>query len=431
MKKWLLLFLLFVPILSFSADITDNVNTYNYGLQVSLSNLFMNGNIDLNNKDIVNGGIFYGTATNANLLDGIDSAVLARLDQSNTFAGGKTQAMDGATVTNLTMRGNIDLGSGYLSGDGDNEGVSVASGGNVTASGSIRMSGQLTGSGDQMFNAVNLYQYSTNFSVPPYFAGYTAGGTKASPTAVTANKILFFVSGRGYTGTGFSGSKALMYFYTAENWTTNANGTYLQFTTTPNLSTTIKTAMQIREDRAVRLYNMTTAPTTGSGYGVIAATNNEMYVWDGAGNRTLLSPHEDENNELVTRSDNPYTGLSEEINLTRLAQAVEELLPKDHALKGKIYKRIQVEATADWRANEKRQAAEREAERAQWDQADTAYKAEVAKWAAIPLADKARLTQPTKQDDQPKPEPYTVRPIPTWAAEAQKRFDSKHVEAAK
>ena len=94
-------------------------------------------------------------------------------------------------------------------------------------------------------------------------------------------------------------------------------------------------------------------------------------------------------------------------------------------LKGKIYKRIQSEPTEDWRANESRQAAERAAEIAAWEQADTAHKAEVAKWEAIPFANKAKLTPPTKEDDRPKPEPYQTRPIPTWAAEAQRQFDSK------
>ena len=41
MKKWIFIFLLFVPKLVLSADVTDNINTHNYGKQFAVSNLYL------------------------------------------------------------------------------------------------------------------------------------------------------------------------------------------------------------------------------------------------------------------------------------------------------------------------------------------------------------------------------------------------------
>ena len=71
-----------------------------------------------------------------------------------------------------------------------------------------------------------------------------AGGTSASPTATLNNMGLGSFSFRGYSGS-FTGSKALIGAYAAEDWTVSANGTYFQFQTTTNGSTTLTTRMTI------------------------------------------------------------------------------------------------------------------------------------------------------------------------------------------
>jgi hypothetical protein len=60
-----------------------------------------------------------------------------------------------------------------------------------------------------------------------------ARGTPAAPSAVQANDILGGLAVRGYGATTFSAGRGQVMFKAAENWTDEANGTYLQFTTTP------------------------------------------------------------------------------------------------------------------------------------------------------------------------------------------------------
>jgi hypothetical protein len=60
-----------------------------------------------------------------------------------------------------------------------------------------------------------------------------ARGTPSAPTAVQANDILGGLAVRGYGTTGFSAGRGQVMYKAAESWTDTANGTYLQFTTTP------------------------------------------------------------------------------------------------------------------------------------------------------------------------------------------------------
>ena len=64
-----------------------------------------------------------------------------------------------------------------------------------------------------------------------------ARGTPGSPSAVQTNDILGGLAVRGYGATGFTQGRGQVMFRAAENWTDGANGTFLQFTTTPIGST--------------------------------------------------------------------------------------------------------------------------------------------------------------------------------------------------
>jgi hypothetical protein len=191
----------------------------------------------------------------------------------------------------------------------------------------------------------------------------------------------------------------------SENWNATSNGTYAVLNLTPSGSSTIAAPFRFNGEGDMRFANMPAGkhPTTASGYSVIASQTNELYVWDGAGNKTKLSPHAD-NNDLVKDSYNPYSGVHEVINLTKLAQAVEQLLGKDDPLKGQIYS-VTTNVTQDWRENEKRQEMESIAAREAWLGADT----------------------DTKQQT-PEPVVYKPRDIPIWAQDAQKVYDGKYVE---
>ncbi len=60
-----------------------------------------------------------------------------------------------------------------------------------------------------------------------------ARGTPASPSAVQTDDILGGLAVRGYGATAFSSGRGQVMYKAAENWTDAAQGTYLQFTTTP------------------------------------------------------------------------------------------------------------------------------------------------------------------------------------------------------
>jgi hypothetical protein len=75
-----------------------------------------------------------------------------------------------------------------------------------------------------------------------------ARGTPSAPSAVQSNDILGGLAVRGYGATGFSQGRGQVMFKAAENWTDSANGTYLQFTTTPLGGTSWEERIRVTPD---------------------------------------------------------------------------------------------------------------------------------------------------------------------------------------
>jgi hypothetical protein len=86
-----------------------------------------------------------------------------------------------------------------------------------------------------------------------------ARGTPATPTAVQTDDILGGLAVRGYGTSAWSTGRGQVMFKAAENWTNAANGTYLQFTTTPTGSIGWAERMRITPTGFVGIG--TTAPT--------------------------------------------------------------------------------------------------------------------------------------------------------------------------
>lgn len=85
-------------------------------------------------------------------------------------------------------------------------------------------------------------------SVAPGVAGRHSGGTAASKSATTAGSSLFNFAGFGRGATGYvSGAKAQILMGAAEDWTDSASGTFMTFSTTPRLSTTLTERMRIND----------------------------------------------------------------------------------------------------------------------------------------------------------------------------------------
>ncbi|MCK6650768.1 MAG: hypothetical protein L6Q66_14015, partial [Bacteroidia bacterium] len=95
-----------------------------------------------------------------------------------------------------------------------------------------------------------------------------AGGTQAVPTATSANESLGTFGFQGHTGGGFSANlSSFIGAQATENWTAAANGSQLNFNTTPNGSNTNVRRMNIASDGNVLI-----------GSGISPAENNAITV---------------------------------------------------------------------------------------------------------------------------------------------------------
>lgn len=95
--------------------------------------------------------------------------------------------------------------------------------------------------------------WGTTFAddVSSQFALRRARGTQASPQALQSVDILGAFSFRGWTGSGWTGSRGFLAVRADQNWSTTAQGTEMFFSTTPNGSTTPSVRMLIDNDGEV------------------------------------------------------------------------------------------------------------------------------------------------------------------------------------
>ena len=107
-----------------------------------------------------------------------------------------------------------------------------------------------------------------------------ARGTPAAPTAVQANDILGGLAVRGYGATGWSPGRGQAMYKAAENWTDRAQGTYLQFTTTPLGTGAWAERMRIAPDGKVGIGTPTPAQML-SVAGTIESTTGGFLFPDG------------------------------------------------------------------------------------------------------------------------------------------------------
>jgi hypothetical protein len=115
-----------------------------------------------------------------------------------------------------------------------------------------------------------------------------ARGTPLSPSAVQANDILGGLAVRGFGATAFSGGRGQVMFRAAETWTDSANGTFLQFTTTPVASTSAQERLRITPAGLVGIG--TTSPGQRlSVAGTIESTSGGFRFPDGSTQTTAVS----------------------------------------------------------------------------------------------------------------------------------------------
>lgn len=80
------------------------------------------------------------------------------------------------------------------------------------------------------------------------FQGRAAGGTLASPTALTSGNLIAQLGARGYDGTGFTGTRAAITLNAESNWSGTDNGTGIHFFTTTNGTTALLERMTLTDD---------------------------------------------------------------------------------------------------------------------------------------------------------------------------------------
>ena len=114
------------------------------------------------------------------------------------------------------------------------------------------------------------------YQLPATIIFRTANGNFTNPNATVSGDQLFAIGARGYGATGFASSgRAALFAAAGENWTDNAQGTYLSFTTTLNGT---KTAVE-----RLRIDN-----TGYVGIGTLSPTY-QLSVGNGSSTSSLLS----------------------------------------------------------------------------------------------------------------------------------------------
>jgi hypothetical protein len=97
-------------------------------------------------------------------------------------------------------------------------------------------------------NAMSLSSFGTGLNTIIF---RRALGTVATPLAITQDADLWNFSGRGYTGTVYTGSRAAIYARAAQNWTDSTNGTALYFAITEKDSSVMKPRMAVKDSGVV------------------------------------------------------------------------------------------------------------------------------------------------------------------------------------
>lgn len=155
---------------------------------------------------------------------------------------------DGADI-DFRVEGDTNANLFFVDASTDRVGIGTASpGSTLDVNGEIKTNTlfELVKDGTSGVFQGNIYG-NGNTSRSVIFMGRKAQGTLASPSAVGANDFLFSLVGRGYTSAGaFSAiDSARIKFAAAEAFTSTAQGTYIDFDTTPIGSNSPATALRI------------------------------------------------------------------------------------------------------------------------------------------------------------------------------------------
>lgn len=177
---------------------------------------------------------------------------------------------------------------------------------------------------------------STSTATSHNYFQYSARGTVSSPSAVQANDAIGGLRSGGYGATSWSGRRANLLFWAAENWTDTAQGAYITFeTTTAGTSTQ---AERMRIDSSGNVGIGTTSPqhllhvagTIGAEAVIVSSTGADYVFQPGYRLRPLseVSEYIKEHQHLPdipSAKDGQEKGVSLGDMQTRMLAKIEEL----------------------------------------------------------------------------------------------------------
>jgi hypothetical protein len=111
------------------------------------------------------------------------------------------------------------------------------------------------------------------FGASAYFTGIRADGTAAARTTLQSGDEISGINAWGYNGTAAVGPKASVREYASQNWTTSANGTYVDIATALNGTTTMNQVVKFENDGGI------TVPGTVTGGDMGPGTINAAHVY--------------------------------------------------------------------------------------------------------------------------------------------------------
>lgn len=123
---------------------------------------------------------------------------------------------------------------------------------------------------------------SDRYAVSANYRFRRANGTSSSPTQVTSGQAVGALSSFGYHDSGafHSSAGAIVYFVAAESYTSGAQGTNIQFWTTPTASTTSAKRLCIEASGEVTLEAGSHLQTSGAGFKIGTATSQKIGFWN-------------------------------------------------------------------------------------------------------------------------------------------------------
>ncbi len=158
-----------------------------------------------------------------------------------------------------------------------------------------------------------------------------SNGTEATPTAVTSGDRVGTIAWNGRGTTSFR-QAARIVVEAEETFTDTASGSRMDFLLTDPTNATALSVMRLRGDGYMEILDAQTDPTGAlAGRIRLYSTSGELHVVDGAGNDSLLSPHNfthlDQKDDLdwSYHSKNAEVGRGVAVNMADVIRAVEKI----------------------------------------------------------------------------------------------------------